>query len=378
MIKLDKEKETLLVPLYGKAIESRKKSPVLFDPKALEIVEDIDYDFDSLKIPGKTNTMMCLRAKLIDNFTREFLADNPQGIVLHLGCGLDSRYDRINNSDVDWYDLDYPEVIDIRRRFYPKTDKYHLIPSSVTEPGWIENLPVNDAPCLVIAEGLFMYLKEAEIRALLLSLRQKLEHFTLIFDAYSVFTSKQVKNHPSIKKTGAVIHWGIDDPQEIVQWDNRIRFIREINFTSNEELRNLDFGTRLTYRIAHLFPMARKAQRILVYETGLFPEPIRKLPKADTPFDGATAYLSQSDKHQILFMQFEQDVELPEHKHAAQAGIVLEGKIDLIIDGIKHTFNKGDRYYIPQGIQHSGKIYAGYADITFFDEPARYSRKNNE
>ena len=63
MITLNKEKETLLVPLYGKVMETQKKTPILYDAKAVEIIEKIDYDFKSLKIPGKTNTMMCLRAK---------------------------------------------------------------------------------------------------------------------------------------------------------------------------------------------------------------------------------------------------------------------------------------------------------------------------
>lgn len=107
----------------------------------------------------------------------------------------------------------------------------------------------------------------------------------------------------------------------------------------------------------------------------VFPDPIRDLPEADIPIEGITAYLSQSDSHQILFMQFEEDAELPEHSHAAQMGIVLEGKIELVIDGEEHCFTKGDRYYIPEGVKHSGKIYAGYADMTFFNESNRYSTK---
>ena len=107
----------------------------------------------------------------------------------------------------------------------------------------------------------------------------------------------------------------------------------------------------------------------------IFPDPIRNLPKADIPLDGIKAYLSQSDTHQIIFMEFAKDVELPEHSHAAQIGIVLEGKIDLTIGGKKESYTKGDRYFIPDGVLHSGRIHAGYADITFFDEPGRYSRK---
>lgn len=107
----------------------------------------------------------------------------------------------------------------------------------------------------------------------------------------------------------------------------------------------------------------------------IFPEPIRKLPEADIPLPGIKAYLSQSGHHQILFMQFANNVDLPEHAHAAQAGFVLEGKIDLIVQGKKQSYTKGDRYYIPADVKHSAKIYAGYADITFFDEASRYSAK---
>ncbi len=109
--------------------------------------------------------------------------------------------------------------------------------------------------------------------------------------------------------------------------------------------------------------------------TEIFPEPIRNLPKADIPLPGIRAYLSQAANHQIIFMEFSQEVELPEHSHAAQIGFVLEGRIDLNIGGAPGTYAKGDRYYIPAGVKHSGKIYAGYADITFFDEPGRYQAK---
>jgi quercetin dioxygenase-like cupin family protein len=107
----------------------------------------------------------------------------------------------------------------------------------------------------------------------------------------------------------------------------------------------------------------------------IFPEPITAFPVADIPLEGLTAYLSQADTHQTLYMQFEKTVELPEHEHADQIGFVLEGKIELKIDGIQKTYTKGDRYHIPDGIKHSAKIHAGYADITIFMQPDRYKIK---
>ena len=107
----------------------------------------------------------------------------------------------------------------------------------------------------------------------------------------------------------------------------------------------------------------------------LFPEPIAKLPKADMPFSDYEAYLSQGENHQIIFMRFNEDIDLPEHSHESQWGIVLEGKIQLTIDGETNTYTKGDRYFIEKGVKHSGKIFAGYADMTFFNQKDRYSTK---
>lgn len=106
-----------------------------------------------------------------------------------------------------------------------------------------------------------------------------------------------------------------------------------------------------------------------------FPEPILNLPKADIPINGLEAYLSQAEDHQIIFMEFSEDVDLPEHTHEGQWGIVLEGKIELIIDGVQKTYVKGDRYYIPENVKHSGRIFAGYADMTYFNQKNRYGVK---
>ncbi|MBN1777507.1 MAG: cupin domain-containing protein [Clostridiales bacterium] len=107
----------------------------------------------------------------------------------------------------------------------------------------------------------------------------------------------------------------------------------------------------------------------------IFPLPVLNLPEADIPVKGATAYLSQGERHQILFMRFAQDAVIPEHAHAGQWGVVLEGKIELAIGDEKHVFGKGDRYYIPAGVRHSARIFAGYADITYFDQADRYAAK---
>lgn len=109
--------------------------------------------------------------------------------------------------------------------------------------------------------------------------------------------------------------------------------------------------------------------------TEVFPDPVRELPRADIPLSGLNAYLSQGDNHQILFMEFGEDAEVQEHSHESQWGVVLEGRIDLTIEGVERTYTKGDRVFIPRGARHSAKIYAGYADISFFNEADRYKQQ---
>jgi len=107
----------------------------------------------------------------------------------------------------------------------------------------------------------------------------------------------------------------------------------------------------------------------------VFPEPITSLPEADIPFSSVRAYLSQAETHQIIFMEFSEDAEVPEHFHESQWGIVLEGQIELTIDGVKRLYSKGDRYFILKGVKHSARVFAGYTDITFFNQADRYKVK---
>jgi quercetin dioxygenase-like cupin family protein len=107
----------------------------------------------------------------------------------------------------------------------------------------------------------------------------------------------------------------------------------------------------------------------------IFPDCITSLPIADIPIEGQTAYLLQGENQQLIFWSFEKDAEVSEHSHEAQWGVILDGEIELTIDGEKFTFTKGDTYYVPKGVTHSAKIKKGYKDITFFNQKDRYKAK---
>lgn len=267
-VKLEKEKETLLIPLYSKAEESKKEKPILSDPKAVDIIENgIDYDYSKLRIPYKTKLSLSMRAKQLDIYTQAFLKKYPDGTVIHLACGLDSRFCRVDNGNVNWYDLDFPEVIDLRRKFYSESDRYHLIPSSVADLEWMDQIQVNvSGKYFFVAEGLLMYLTPADVKTLILELSRRFPGSQLACDVFSTFTVKQISKHPSIRKTQADIFWGIDNAKEIEQWDQDIKIFEEWFFSHSPELEKLSFGYRLGFKLAALLPIANKAHRILLIQ----------------------------------------------------------------------------------------------------------------
>ena len=107
----------------------------------------------------------------------------------------------------------------------------------------------------------------------------------------------------------------------------------------------------------------------------IFPEPILRLPEAEIPVEGAVGYLSQGQGHQVVYMRFSKDVDLAEHAHRAQWGIIIDGRVDLTIGGTRRTYARGDNYFVPDGVKHHGHIHAGLTVVEFFDQPDRYKVK---
>ena len=262
-VTLTPEQETLLITLYARA---QPDNPLFFDPMAQDILSRVDYDFARLRVPYKTVVLVCQRAKKMDAVTRGFLGENPGGVVLQLGCGLDNRFWRIDDGQVDWYDLDMPPVVELRREFFAESERYHMISSSVTDLEWMDAVAADGRPVLVVAEGLLMYLGEEDVRRLVLRLREAFPGCQLIADVFSRLTARSAANHPSLKSTGATLGWGIDDPRELEAWAPGLRLLEEWYFSDDPDLAKLSFGYRVAYKLAGGFKMVKRAHRIVYYQ----------------------------------------------------------------------------------------------------------------
>ena len=262
-VTLTPEQKTLLITLYAKA---QPGNPLFFDQTARDTLNQVDYDFARLRVPYMTILLICQRAKKLDTVTRDFLGEHPDGVVLQLGCGLDSRFWRVADGRVNWYDLDMPAVIELRQRFFAESERYHMIAASVTDLDWVDTVQSGGRPVLVLAEGLLMYLGEADVRRLVLRLHEAFPSCRLIADVFNRLTARSATKHPSLKSTGATIGWGMDDAHELEAWAPGIRLLEEWYFTDDPDLARLSLGYRLAYRLAGAFKMVQRAHRIVYYQ----------------------------------------------------------------------------------------------------------------
>jgi O-methyltransferase involved in polyketide biosynthesis len=207
--------QTALIGLYGKALDSRRPDSILSDRDADQALRRLHYDFAALRLRRRDQKSAAVRAKAYDRWVRRFLDAHPKCVVLHLGCGLDTRIYRVNPpSTVDWYDVDLSDVIALRERILPTRAGLHTIAASVTDPRLLDTIP-GDKPVLVIAEGLTPYLRGADGVAMLRRITAHFPSGELHFDGYSPAGLWGLQRYPPVKASGAQLNWSINDPHEL-------------------------------------------------------------------------------------------------------------------------------------------------------------------
>jgi len=221
--------QTMLATFYAKALDARLDKPILGDRLAAQIVDRIDYDWSQTTITARTSPSVTTRSAHFDRWARQFLAVHPCAVVLHLGSGLDGRFFRIDpGPDVEWYDVDYPDVAELRRRLYPDDEHCHVVAASVTDPAWLAAIP-DDRPTLMIAEGLTMYLTESDGIALLRRIVGHAPSGELQFDAFSRLGIRSQWMNAVVRRAGATLRWGIDGPDEIIEAVPGVRLLQWVS-----------------------------------------------------------------------------------------------------------------------------------------------------
>ncbi|HTY22470.1 MAG TPA: class I SAM-dependent methyltransferase [Desulfomonilaceae bacterium] len=263
-VHLTKIQETLLITLHAKALDHRSKNSILNDKKADQIINMVDYDFGKLKSLGNDN-LIVVRARQYDEWLKEFLNENPDAIVLNLGCGLDTRISRIGSSEsVHWFDVDYPEVIRLRGNFYSNRDGYTMIGSSLTDPDWLAEIP-NGQPAMIIAEGVLEYLTGEAVKNLLNRITGHFPQGQIAFDVMNSYAIRSGQSRAS-RTTGALHKWAVEDPEEVGQLDPKLKIVTELSLFGSPYVQKLPWTFRLIYGFMSLIPRYENMLRLLRYQ----------------------------------------------------------------------------------------------------------------
>jgi len=230
-LKLGKVQETLVLPLWGRAVESRKERPKLVDKKALEIIERIDYDFSLItkNMSWVSQLAWVARSLHVDQTINNFIKVHPFATIINIGCGLDTTYERIDNGHIRFYDLDLPDVIKLRKMFFNDTERRTSLACSFLDTHWFHQIE-NQNDVLFIAAGVFYYIEEKQIRDFFMTVAHQYPGSELFFDVASPLGVKAA-NKKVIQDGGmddsAKLKWGIKTARTMEGWDKRIKLITE-------------------------------------------------------------------------------------------------------------------------------------------------------
>jgi O-methyltransferase involved in polyketide biosynthesis len=240
---------------------SRRKL-LLEDKKAEEI-----WAAEGFPLKGKSKSKwlaynMAMRSVVFDRWLEEKMAELPGGVVLHAGCGMDSRILRVGDQGHPWYDVDFPEVIEERKRYFAETERYHMMPSDIRDTAWLSQVP-KGSDAIIVMEGISMYLQPEELKMVLKRWKAHFGEVRILMDTYTVFAAKATKYKNPINEVGVTQVYGFDDPKTL--GETGLSFVREHSLTPDRLISLLPRREQGFFRCFFAGNMAKKIYRLYEY-----------------------------------------------------------------------------------------------------------------
>lgn len=256
--------KTLYIPLYGKAYVSRK-GIILRDTKAEEI-----WSKEGFKLKGKSKSKwlafyMGMRSAVFDEWLRVQMNNSNDSLVIHIGCGMDSRAERVGTMNHSWYDVDFPEVIKERKRYYNESSEYHMIEADVRNNNWIANLPKNKS-AIIVMEGVSMYLSPEELKRFFANISSHFDRVNILMDCYTVFAAKISKYKNPINDVGVTVVHGMDDPK-LIEDNTGVSFVREHEMTPDTLIDELKGMEKFIFKKVFAGKISKKMYRLYEYRS---------------------------------------------------------------------------------------------------------------
>ena len=253
--------KTLYIPLYGKSYVS-KKGLFLKDKKTEEI-----WELEAFPLKGKSKSKwlayyMGIRSAVFDKWLKQQLTETPTAVVIHLGCGLDSRITRVGSKN-KWYDVDFVEVIKERKRYYQETDTYKMIAGDVRDCNWLTAIKENNS-AIVIMEGISMYLTIDEMQSLIDNICSHFAKLSILVDSYTTFGAKMSKRRNPINDVGVTEVYGIDNPQ--LYQNKELGFVKEHSITPKKYIDELKGFEKFIFSKIYAGSLSKKLYRLFEYK----------------------------------------------------------------------------------------------------------------
>ncbi|MEM1043284.1 MAG: class I SAM-dependent methyltransferase [Bacteroidota bacterium] len=209
--------ETLMIPLVGRAMEMDRSRPVLRDPKAQAIVAALDYDF--AKFDGPSARGAVLRTRIYDRIVERWMAAHPGGTVVEIGCGLNTRFERVDDGRVRWRDLDVPDVIALWHRFFDETERRRAIASSAFETEWMDALAAEtDGPVLFASEASTLFVPAETNQKLYADLAARFPGAHVFFDTATRYFAERQDGRDAFRHCTARVTWTVEEVSELEAW----------------------------------------------------------------------------------------------------------------------------------------------------------------
>ncbi|WP_292410050.1 MULTISPECIES: class I SAM-dependent methyltransferase [unclassified Methanoculleus] len=228
MIPLKGVQETMLIPLAIKASETKRPNARIHDLKAVEIIETLNLDTSRYDI-FMSHEGVVARTILFDEAVRRYLKKYPRSVCISIGCGFDSRFSRVDNGVLTWYDLDFPEVICARKQFFPEQERVHLIAKSALDSSWPLEVKKGEKT-IILLEGVLMYFNEEEVRQLLRIIKDNFADVILLAELMPPISAKGSKLHDTVKNTEATFKWGVKSGKEVEKLCDGLKLVDEKSF----------------------------------------------------------------------------------------------------------------------------------------------------
>lgn len=217
--------ETLLLPLWGRAKAAEMESPVLKDAQAGRLVRQLDYDFSKFNtgIQDIHVLILAIRAKEMDGMIRDFIQLHPHATIVNIGAGLDTTFYRVNNGNIKWYDLDVPDVMNLRRTLLEPSAQVHPISKSMFDPSFLEEISEPEDGVLFLVSGVLMYFPEEQVRTFLATLVSRFPGGEAVFDTmtpFGMFAANRMIEQSGI--AGAQMQWCISDVRDMERWQPKM------------------------------------------------------------------------------------------------------------------------------------------------------------